>query len=143
MRNIKDTALIVILFIVFLFVSDMNTQTNNKNSPQSVSETVNQKFHENAQEQFEAGIILAHSLWIEDKRYLYNYTDGFKSGDKEFLLQLVRGGKAYFVEKNTAVIFNGAYEKGKIIKIRFIEGRYKNKSGYVWADLVQKVNVNK
>lgn len=143
MKTIKDITLIVILFIIFLFVSDINTQTKNKNSSQSVLETVNQEPQENAQEKFEVGIVLAHSLWIEDKRYLHDYTDGFKSGDKEFLLQLVHEGKAYFVEKNTGVVFNGIYEKGKIVKIRFFEGRYKNRSGYIWADFVQKVDIDK
>lgn len=116
---------------------NVNNETQQKNQatdiPQKQNETVGGK------DDFYPGIVRAHSLWVENIRYLHDYKDGFQNGDKDFLLQLVREGKALFVENSAGAVCSGTHEDGKIIQIRFFEGRYKNKKGYIFADFVQKL----
>ena len=52
---------------------------------------------------------------------------------------MVREGKALFVENPSGVVWSGTYKKGEVFRIRFFEGCYKNKSGYIFAGFVQKI----
>lgn len=115
--------------------------------PAEIKQTVGQK-NAKAKEQSAAqeneeniypGIARARSLWVENIRDVYDYKDGFQSGDKEFLLQMVREGRAKFVENPAGVVCKGEYAQGKVIQIRFFEGRYKGKKGYIFSDFVQRI----
>lgn len=85
------------------------------------------------------GIAYAKGLWVENRSDVYDYEDGLKNGDKEFLLQMLREGRAKFVENPAGVVCKGEYAQGKVIQITFLEGRYKNKRGYIFADFVQRI----
>ena len=117
-------------------VTESNDETK---TAQTFEQKVGRSVNRVLEEKFYPGVVRARSLWIENKRYLHDYIDGFKSGDKEFLLQMVREGRAKFVENPAGVACEGTYKDGEVIKIRFFEGRYRGKSGYIFADFVHKV----
>lgn len=139
MSKIQYYSLIGVILVACLFAFNMDTESQHKAPIDNQTPPVKQSDSVNETKEFYPGIVQAHSLWVENIRYLYDYKDGFYSGDKEFLLQQVREGKIFFVENPAGVACSGDYEKGKIIEIRFFEGRYKNKSGYIFADFVQRL----
>ena len=136
--------LVALIFAMAIFVDNFprHTHTIDMSSapqqPKSI-ETVTQNKTKDKKSDLYGGIVRPHSLWVENVRYLYDYKDGFISGDKEFLLQMVREGKAHFVEAPAGVVCDGTYAQGEIIRIKFFEGRYKNRHGYIFADFVKKM----
>lgn len=141
MNKIKWYTLIGVVIGACLLSSFIDNTPNKASSEykQRPAQTA-QKTETKKDDEIYKGIVQARSLWVENKRNLYDYEDGFRSGDKEFLLQQVREGKAFFVENPTFVVCKGAYKQGKIIQITFVEGRFRNKRGYVFADFVQKLD---
>ena len=142
MKKIQSAFWIVAIVLCLIVACNMETKPRNI-TPVPAEQKAEQQVEKSAVKEntddFYPGVARARSLWVENARYLYDYEDGFKSGDKEFLLQMVREGKAKFVENPAGVVCSGEYKQGKVIKIRFFEGRYKNKSGYIFADFVQKI----
>lgn len=136
---------LLMVVIVACFVSiNMDTTPRDDKSSSAVGESSSaeqspKSSTDNKNKEIYSGIVRAKSLWVESPSYLYDYKDGFKSGDTEFLLQLVSDGKAFFVKVPTGVVCSGTYSRGEIIKVRFFEGRYKGKSGYIFADFVQRI----
>ena len=143
MGKIQYYSLIGVIIVACFFALAMDDESKNKSNIAEQNTSSQQSKSAKKEKEFFAGVVLAHSLWVEDIRNLYDYKDGFISDDKEFLLQLVREGKAKFVENPTGVVWSGTYAKGEILKIKFFEGRYKNKSGYIFADFVQKIDTEK
>lgn len=77
------------------------------------------------------------AFWAETKENARDFLDGYETGDEDFLAQQFYDGRIKRApEKLTRIAITGDYDSGKIVEIKFLEGRYKNKVGYTLARFV-------
>lgn len=77
------------------------------------------------------------AFWAETKANAHDYLDAFETADDDFFLQQLYDGRIKPApEKLTKIAVTGEYDGGKIVEIKFLEGRYKNKVGYTLARFV-------
>lgn len=84
------------------------------------------------------GIIIKNGFWVEKEENISEYLDAWESQDDEFFAELVKEGKIYHVDKETRIYFsNEKLNNGKIVQIRFLQGKYKNKTGYIMIKFIK------
>ena len=77
------------------------------------------------------------AFWAETKENARDYLDAFETDDDDFLTQQFYDGRIKPApEKLTRITVTDEYDGGKIVEIKFLEGRYKNKVGYTLAKFV-------
>lgn len=77
------------------------------------------------------------AFWAETKENARDYLDAFETDDDDFLTQQFYDGRIKPApEKLTRIAVTDEYDGGKIVEIKFLEGRYKNKVGYTLAKFV-------
>lgn len=81
--------------------------------------------------------ILKKAGWVETEEYARDFLDALESGDDDFLEQQLIDKKIKLVDKETKVAVLDEVAGGKILKIKFSEGRYKNSVGYTPAEYVK------
>ena len=75
--------------------------------------------------------------WTETKDYVRDYLDALETDDDDFLMQQFYDGRIKAApEKLTKIAVMDEYDSGKIVEIKFLEGRYKNKVGYTLAEFI-------
>ena len=74
---------------------------------------------------------------MEKEENVIDFLDAWETHDNDFFVQQVYEGKIFHVDKVTRIYYsNDRFNKGKIVKIKFLQGRYKNKTGYTLVDFV-------
>lgn len=81
------------------------------------------------------------AAWVENKENIAEFLnaaglDDEGTFDEGFLMQQVIDGKVYFMDKEAKVAVIDELNNGKVIEIKFLQGRYKNKVGYTVPELV-------
>ncbi|MBR1804799.1 MAG: hypothetical protein IJ774_00275 [Selenomonadaceae bacterium] len=84
-------------------------------------------------------LIVDFAFWSEDRANIPDMLDAINTCDTEFLAQQVVDGKVKHADRETKIAVTGEYDGGKIVEIKFLEGRYKNKVGYTLAEFVKDV----
>lgn len=79
------------------------------------------------------------AAWVEKKEYVTDFLDAIETMDGEFLYQQILEGKVQHVDKETLVAVTDELERGKIVEIKFLQGRYKNKIGYTFPEFITDV----
>ena len=78
--------------------------------------------------------------WTETKDYARDYLEAYETGDDDFLMQQYYDERIKpappFYDKLTKIAVMDEYDNGKIVEIKFLEGRYKNKVGYTLASFI-------
>jgi|GEM_PF-5287201 len=81
--------------------------------------------------------IKADSLWVENKGEIGDFLDGVVTHDIEFLAQQHIEGKVKNVDKKVMIEVMDELNNGKIVQIKFLQGRYKNKTGYTLSEWIK------
>ena len=84
-------------------------------------------------------LIVDFAFWTEDKKNIPDMLDAINTYDTEFLAQQVVDGKVKHADRETKIAVTGEYDGGKILEIKFLEGRYKNKVGYTLPKMIRDV----
>lgn len=85
------------------------------------------------------GIIMKNGFFVEEKENIADFLDAWESQDDDFLAQQVIDGKVFHIDKDTRVYYsNDKFNNGKIVKIKFLQGRYKNKLGYTIVKFIRE-----
>lgn len=85
------------------------------------------------------GLILGETFWVDKDENIRDFLEALETRDDEFFVQQIHDGKIYYVEKDTRInISNDTLNNGKIVKIQFLRGKYKNKEGYTYIKFVVK-----
>ena len=85
------------------------------------------------------GLIFGENFWVDKEENIHDFLDAIETRDNEFFEQQIHDGKIYYVEKDTRInISNDTLNNGKIVKIQFLRGKYKNKEGYTYTQCVVK-----
>lgn len=80
-----------------------------------------------------------NASWVENKEYISDFLDAAETLDEDFFVQQLLEGKIKYVDKETQVAVINELEKGKILEIKFLQGRYKNKTGYTLAKFIRDI----
>ena len=80
--------------------------------------------------------IKENAFWVENKKDIADFIDVFENADEEFFTQQLIEGKIKFVDKETKISVLNELNDGKIIEIKFLKGKYKNKSGYTLSRFI-------
>lgn len=87
-----------------------------------------------------AGTIMKNAFWVEKEENIHDFLDAILTKDTDFFEQQIREGKILHVDKDTKIHFsNDKLNNGTVIKIKFLQGRYKNKSGYTIAKFIYEI----
>lgn len=86
----------------------------------------------------------ANASWVEIKENIDDFMDGAGRGgdseiDKEFLTQQLIDGKIKYTDKEIKVAVTDELKGGKIVEIKILQGRYKNKVGYTFPEFIMDV----
>lgn len=81
-------------------------------------------------------LMVDYALWVEDKENVPDMLDAINTHDKEFLAQQVIDGKVKHADKETKIAVTDEFDYGKIVEIKFLQGRYKNKVGYTLSEFI-------
>lgn len=82
-------------------------------------------------------VILA--IWTNDKENIPDMLDAIYSYDEEFLDQQIIDGKVNQTDKEIKIAVEGVLNDGNVVKVKFLQGRYKNKIGYTVPEFVRDV----
>ena len=77
--------------------------------------------------------------WTETKENARDLLDALETNDKDFFVQLYADGKIKEVDKETKITVTNELNDGKIIEIKFLQGRYKNKVGYTLLRFIEDI----
>lgn len=82
-----------------------------------------------------------NASWVENKDYIDDFMDaaGLDDNgvyDEEFLTQQLIDGKIQYTDKKIKVAVTGELKNGKIVEIKILQGRYKNKIGYTFPAFI-------
>ena len=83
-----------------------------------------------------------NASWVETKENIPDFLnaaglDEEGEYDEEFLTQQLIEGRIKFTDKEIKVAVTDELNSGKVIEIKFLQGRYKNKVGYTLPDFVR------
>lgn len=81
-------------------------------------------------------LIVGYGYWSEKKENIPDLQDAINTSDVEYLVQQVIEGKVIRADKDTKIAVTGEYDGGKIVEIKFLQGRYKNKVGYTLPECI-------
>lgn len=84
-------------------------------------------------------LILKKAGWVENEENARDFLDALETNDDDFLTQQIIDGKIKIVDKETKIAVLGDTDNGKIVNIKFSEGRYKNNVGYTLAEYIKDV----
>lgn len=82
-------------------------------------------------------VILA--IWTDDKENIPDMIDAIYSYDEEFLDQQIVDGKVKQTDKEIKIAVEDVLNDGNVVKVKFLQGRYKNKTGYTAPEFVRDV----
>ena len=82
------------------------------------------------------------TFFVEKKEDIDDFIDGAGRGDnsefdEDFLKQQLEEGRLKFSDKEVKIAVTGELRGGKIVEIKFMQGRYKNKIGYVFSEFIK------
>lgn len=82
-----------------------------------------------------------NASWVENKDYIDDFMDaaGLDDNgvyDEEFLTQQLLDGKIQYTNKKIKVAVTDELKNGKIVEIKILQGRYKNKIGYTFPAFI-------
>lgn len=88
------------------------------------------------------------TFWVANKEDIDDFIDGAGRGDKgefdeDFLQQQLLEGRIQFSDKEVKVAVTDELKGGKVVEIKFLQGRYKNKVGYVFPEFIIDVGKEK
>lgn len=87
-------------------------------------------------------------FFVDDKENIDDFIEGAGRNynsefDEEFLQQMLLEGRIKFSDKEVKVAVTDEIKGGKIVEIKFLQGRYKNKTGYVFPEFIVDVKREK
>lgn len=88
-------------------------------------------------------ILIGYATFVENKENIADFLDAEENDDEEFLKQQVIDGRIKYVDKETPVAVIDEMNGGKILEIKFLQGRYRNKVGYTRSDFVRDLKREK
>ena len=88
------------------------------------------------------------TFWVANKDDIDDFIDGAGRGDKgefdeDFLQQQLLEGRIQFSDKEVKVAVTDELKGGKVVEIKFLQGRYKNKVGYTFPEFIIDVGKEK
>lgn len=86
-------------------------------------------------------LLKENASWVETKENLDDFMDAAGRGnnseyDEEFLMQQFLDGKIKSTDKEIKISVTDELKGGKVVEIKFLQGRYKNKVGYTFPEFV-------
>ena len=83
-----------------------------------------------------------NSSWVEDKRNIADFLnaaglDEERKPDEDFFMQQIIEGKINFTDKEIKVAVIGELNNGKIVEVKILQGRYKNKTVYTIPEFIK------
>lgn len=84
-----------------------------------------------------------NATWVENKDDIIDFLDIVNEMDEDFFQQLYIDGKIKGVDKETKIHVSGELHDGKIVEIKFLQGRYKNKIGYTIPEFIIDIGKEK
>lgn len=137
MRKFLSIAFILVAMII---VGCGGEQSKSEKNSFVVKASYQQKEDEERQRKnMSEGLIFGETFWVDKKENIRDFIEAIETRDNEFFEQQIRDGKIYYVEKDTRInISNDTLNNGKIVKIQFLRGKYKNKEGYTYIKCVVK-----
>ena len=81
-------------------------------------------------------------FWVENEDDIDDFIDGAGRGangefDEDFLRQQLAEGRIKFSEKEVKISVVDELRGGKVVEIKFLQGRNKNKIGYVFPEFIR------
>lgn len=77
------------------------------------------------------------ALWVEKREYVHDFLDATENKDDDFLLQQLIEGKVMSIDKETKVTVLDELDNDKIVQVKFLQGRHKNKTGYTISLMIR------
>lgn len=82
-----------------------------------------------------------NASWVETKENVDDFMDAAGRGndseyDEEFLMQQFLDGKIKSTDKEIKIAVTDKLKGGKVVEIKFLQGRYKNKVGYTFPEFI-------
>jgi len=131
---------IAFILVAMIIVGCGGEQSKSEKNSFVVKASYQQKEDEERQRKnMSEGLIFGETFWVDKKENIRDFIEAIETRDNEFFEQQIRDGKIYYVEKDTRInISNDTLNNGKIVKIQFLRGKYKNKEGYTYIKCVVK-----
>lgn len=83
------------------------------------------------------GLIVRGAFWVDKKENIHDFLDAIETSDVEFIKQQIREGKTFYVDTDTRInCSNDTLNDGKVVRIKFLRGKYKNKLGYTYVKFI-------
>lgn len=82
-------------------------------------------------------LLIAYATWVEEKENIDDFLDAEENLDEDFLAQQYLEGRVNYIDKDTKVEVLNELKNGKIVEVKFMHGRYKNKIGYTRSQYIR------
>lgn len=132
------TVVLSIITVILVGCSDKENTAREASEPFVVKASyLKGEEAERQQMNMSEGLIVRGAFWVEEKENIHDFLDAIETYDEEFFKQQFREGKTFYIDTDTRInCSNDTLNDGKIVKIKFLKGRYKNKLGYTYIKFV-------
>ena len=133
----KKFLTVALMSTIVLFVGCASEKTEEKDSFVVKATYLQKEEAERARENMSEGLIVEGAFWLDKKENIPDFLEAIETRDDEFFLQQFRENKIYRVNADTRInCSKDTSHNGKIVKIKFLRGQYKNKEGYTYKKFV-------